>query len=129
MEALFYTAMNYRQNSYIWRCSEQHRYPQTVDLLATWCLRPTADTCRASSESTLHYKHGLDYVFQNRPTVTNHSAAPLNKEYSPYVWTGGRLTLTHSETGPPGDRYMELEQRGMKRKIGRRGWERKRNVF
>lgn len=44
------------------------------------------------------YKHRLDYVFPNRLTVSNHSSARLNEEYSPYVWTGGlgRLTRTHA---------------------------------
>lgn len=49
-----------------------------------------------SLESTLYYKHGLDYVFQNRLTVSNHSTASLKEEYSPYVWTGGSGTLTRT---------------------------------
>lgn len=28
-----------------------------------------------------HYNHRLDYVVSNRPTVSNHSSAPLNAEY------------------------------------------------
>lgn len=42
------------------------------------------------------YKHRLDYVFPNRLTVSNHSSALLNEEYSPYVWTGGLGRLTHT---------------------------------
>lgn len=44
------------------------------------------------------YKHRLDYVFPNRLTVSNHSTALLNEEYSPYVWTGGLGRLTHTHT-------------------------------
>ena len=68
---------------------------------ATWPLRVTTDTWWKSSESTLHYKHRLDYVFQNRLTVSNHSSATLNEEYSPYVWTGGLGKVdahTHTQT-------------------------------
>lgn len=74
--------------------SQSGRYRQALDLPATWPLRSTRNTWCRSSESTLHYKHRLDYVFPNRLTVSNHSSAPLNEEYSPYVWTGGLRGLT-----------------------------------
>lgn len=98
-------------------------YGQTLDLLATWPLRSTTDTWSRSSESTLHYKHRLDYVFPNRLTVSNHSSAPLNEEYSPYVWTGGsgELTRTHTLWGWPSWGLVhgaDEEQRGIKRSEG-----------
>lgn len=100
--------------------SQSGRYGQALDLLATWPLRSTRNTWCLSSESTLHYKHRLDYVFPNRLSVSNHSAVPLNAEYSPYVWTGGLGRLVHalSDAGPPGDWYTRLTGRGIKRTEG-----------
>lgn len=79
-------------------------------------------------ESTLHYKHRLDYVFPNRLTVSNHPRAPLNEGIFTLClgcWIGKVEMHTHTETHAdilrarsPGDWYTGLtgDQGGMRKK-------------
>lgn len=86
----------------------------------------------ASSEAALHYNHRLDYAFQNRLTVSNHSNALWMKNIhlmSEPVGRGGRHNthrLNRALLGTATQRWWGALKRS---KMEGGVWERKKNVF
>lgn len=84
-------------------------------------------------ESTLHYKHRLDYVFPNRLTVSNHPRAPLNEGIFTLClgcWIGKVEMHTHTQRHTQTYSGLALLGTGTRGWQGTKGaWERKRNVF
>lgn len=72
----------------------------------------------------VHLITNVDWMSSNRPTVSNHSAVPLNKEYSPYVLDGWKVDALTQRSGLLGTgtwswnrgAWKERKRRGVGRK-------------